>query len=136
MTASLFRRVQISGGLVGQQHERLSCHSARHSDALLLAAGKLAGQVPGSMGHADLLQGFVHAMLALGSLHAAIGERKFDVFVDSQIADQIEALKDESDLTVSNACPLLVLEAFHGLAVEQVAAFGRRVKQPEQRQQC
>ncbi len=55
-------RIQISGRLVGE-HQRLSCNSTRHSDALLLASGKLAGQVPGPMGHADLLQRFVHAGL-------------------------------------------------------------------------
>jgi hypothetical protein len=90
--------------------------------------------MPGAMHHSYLFQGFVDASFALGSLHASIGEWKFDVFVNREISNQIEALKNESNLPVSNARPLLVFEAFYGLAVEQVASFGRRVKQPEQRQ--
>jgi hypothetical protein len=46
-------RVEITGGLVGQQYERISGHRASNSDALLLAARELAGKVLASMSHAD-----------------------------------------------------------------------------------
>jgi len=36
-------------------------------------------------------------------LVAAIGERQLHVFVHSEVADQVERLKDESNLTIANA---------------------------------
>ena len=42
-------------------------------------------------------------LLALGLPHAAIGERQLDVLVDGEVADQVEALEDETDLAVSHA---------------------------------
>src|SRR3954451_12410259 len=45
-----------------------------HGDALLLTAGELAGQVFGAVGHTDAFERRFDALLALGRLHAAVGE--------------------------------------------------------------
>ena len=115
--------------------ERLAGHRAGDGDALLLTAGELAGQVLRAVRHADLLERRHHALLALGRLHAAIGERQLDVLVDGQVADQVEALEDEPDLAVADARPLGERQVGDRLAVEHVVAVGRRVEQAENRQQ-
>src|SRR5687768_18545620 len=84
--------------LVREQDRGRTADGAGHRHALLLTAGELAGQVLGAVRHADLLERSHHPVLALGRLHAAVGERQLDVLVDVEIADQIEALEDEPDL--------------------------------------
>jgi hypothetical protein len=74
--------------------------------------------------HADLLERVHHAFLPLGRLHTAVGERKLDVLIHIQIADEIETLKDESNLAVTNASALGERQVRHGLPVERVLAFG------------
>ena len=54
----------------------------------------------------DALERRLDALLALGRLHAAIGERQLDVLEDRQVANQVEALEDEPDLAVAHARPL------------------------------
>src|SRR6185295_1046057 len=93
-------RVEVSGRLVREQDERLAGDGAGDGDALLLTAGQLAGEVLGAVRHADPLQRRFDALLALRRLHAAIRERQLDVLEYRQVANQVEALEDESDLAV------------------------------------
>src|SRR5262245_17027712 len=44
-------RVEVAGGLVGEQDRRLAHERPRHRHALLLAARELAGQVLGAVAH-------------------------------------------------------------------------------------
>ena len=128
-------RIEVAGRLVGEQDDRLAGDRARHGDALLLTARELAGQVLGAMRHADALERRRDPLLALGGAHAAIGERQLDVLEHREIADQVEALKDESDLAVADARALRSRELGDRPAVQLVRAFGRRVEQAENRQQ-
>ena len=57
----------------------------------------------GAMAHAHALQRIGHPLLPLARVHAAIGQRQLDVFIDREIANQIEALKDKANLAVANA---------------------------------
>ena len=96
-------RIQISGRLIGQQNGRLADQRTRHGHALLLAAGKLRGIMLHAVRHADALEHFLHAFLSLRRAHTAIGERQFDVFINGEVADQIERLEDEADLAIADA---------------------------------
>ena len=49
-------RVQISSRLVGEEEHRLASHRTGDGDALLLAAGKLAGEVLRAMRHPDAFE--------------------------------------------------------------------------------
>src|SRR5262252_4012275 len=95
-------RIEVSGRLVRQQDERLAGNRARDRHTLLLTAGQLARQVLRAMRHADALERRFDALPALGGLHAAIGERQLDVLEDREVANQVEALKDEADLAVAH----------------------------------
>ena len=76
-----------------------------------------------------------HAVAALAGGHAAIGQRQLDILKDGEIADQIEALKNESDLAIPDARAILGRQIRDGLAVQPVLAAAGRVEQPEDRQQ-
>ena len=127
--------VQVSGGLVSHQDERIADQGAGHGDTLLLTAGELRGIVAEAMSHADALERVLHFLLALAGASAAIGERQLDVFVDGEIADQVEGLKDEANLAIANARAFADGELGDGLAVQLVNAVGLRIEQTENGQQ-
>src|SRR5581483_1987531 len=77
----------------------------------------------------------MYALFALGAGHAAVGERQFDVFVDGEIADQIERLENKADLTVADAGPLAELQPLHRPAVELVGSVRGGVQQTENGQE-
>ncbi len=109
--------------------------SAGNGDALLLTAAELRGEMFFAVRHANAFQRMFSFLFPLGRAHVAIGEREFDVFIDREIADQIERLKDETDFAVADA------RAFGGrdlrdiLAVHEISSTGGRIKQAEQRKQ-
>src|SRR5262245_47584834 len=129
-------RVEVAGRLVGEQDQRLARDRARNRHALLLTSRQLTGQVLGPMSHADPFQGRRDSLLALGGAHAAIGQRQFYVFEHGEIADEIEALKDESNLAIADARALRSGELGDRPPIELVGAFSRRVQQAQNRQQC
>ena len=113
-------RVEVSGRFVGQQNRGLSAQRARHCHTLLLTAGELRRVMPDAMRHAHSFQRFHHARLAVGRRHPLpVGQRQLDVFVHRQIADQVETLKDESDLLVANARALGKIQVLDRLAVQE-----------------
>src|SRR5262249_43415014 len=128
-------RVEVSGGLVGEEDERRARDRARDRDTLLLTARELRGKVFHPVRHADLLERLVHALLALVGGHAAVRQRKLHVFVDRQVADEFEALEDESDLPVADARPLRERQRLRRLAVQRVLALGGRVEKTQEGQQ-
>src|SRR6266567_6567772 len=130
-------RIQVSRGLVGQQDGRLPAERARHGDTLLLAAGELRGIVPDAVSHSDTLESFHHALLALGSRHLlSVRQRKLDVLIHGQIADQVEALENESDLLVTNARAFGKIKIFDGLVIQRVPPFGGCIQESDDREQC
>ncbi len=128
-------RVEVSGRLVSEQDAGLSTDCACDCDALLLTAGQLAGQVLRTMRHADSLECFSNAFLAFAGAHAAISQRQFDVLINGQVADEVEALKDKSDLAVSDPCALGERKILDRVAVEDVLTVRRCIQQSENRKQ-
>src|SRR5205807_6285819 len=100
----------------------LSAHRARYRHALLLTAGKLAGQMLGPMPHADTLQRFRHSFLSVTGAHAAISQRQLHIFIDGKVANQIEALEDEADLAIANARALGQRKVLHRVFIKDVLA--------------
>jgi len=54
--------------------------------------------------HADFFEGGGDGGFALGGGHTAVGEGELDVFVDGEVADEIEGLENETDLAKSFCC--------------------------------
>jgi len=63
-------------------------------------AAAVAGKRPPALTTPSWL---LHALAPFGGFHAAVGERQLDVLEHRQIANQVEALKDEPDLAVAYA---------------------------------
>src|SRR5258707_520607 len=128
-------RIEVAGRFVSQEDGRFTGEGARDSDALLLAAGELAREMFGAMGHADAFECFVDESFAFARRHPAIGQRQLDVLVDGQVADEIKALEDETNLAVPNARALGEGEVRDFAALERVAAVRWSVEQSEDREQ-
>src|SRR6185312_6003443 len=103
-------RVQVAGGLVGEQQARTAGQRARECHALLLAAGQFGWIVLEARGQAHALERVHDALLALGPLHAAITQRHFDVVEDVEVGNQVEGLEDEADLLVADLRAGVVVE--------------------------
>src|SRR6185437_5466844 len=129
------RRVEVTRRLVGEEDQWIAGDGAGDGDALLLTAGELCRVVLHAVAHANALEGVGDALLALGGRHAAVGERKLDVLVDGQIADQVERLEDEADLPVADAGALARRELGDRLAGEGVLAVRWGIQQSENGQE-
>jgi hypothetical protein len=129
-------RVEISGGFVGEQDGRLPAQRARHGDALLLPAGELRRIVAHAVRHAYAFQRLHHLLFAIGGGHfLAVSERQLHVFVNCEIANQIETLKDKANFLIANARPVREVEALDGLAIQLIFACRRSIEQTENREQ-
>jgi hypothetical protein len=69
-----------------------------HCNALLLATGELTGTVFCPMGDADALHNVRDAAASFGRRDMMIQKREVDVFLDGQLFDEIEALKNEANI--------------------------------------
>src|SRR5271163_4236784 len=127
--------VQVSGRLVSHEDERIAHQRAGHSHALLLTTGELRWVVAETVCHAHALEGVLDFLFALGGTCAAIGEWELDVFVDGEITDQVEGLKDEADFAVADAGAFADGEFGDGLTVQEVDAVGWRVQQAKDGEQ-
>src|SRR5687768_5769914 len=129
------RRVEVTRRLVGQKEERIAGDGPGNRNALLLTAGELAGVVLHAVRHAHALERLLHALPALGAVHAAVGQRQLDVLGNRQVADQVERLENESDLPIADPRALRGRQVRDRLAVQEILATARRVEQAEEGEQ-
>jgi acyl-CoA thioesterase-1 len=129
------RRVEVSRRLVGEQEQWRAGDSPRHGHALLLTAGELRRIVLHPMQHPDAVQCLLDAAPALIGRHVAVGERQLDVLVHGEIADQIERLKDEANLSIPHARSFRCREFRHRVPIERVLPVRRRVEQSQNGEQ-
>src|SRR6185369_3682489 len=101
----------------------------------LLTAGELARQVLRAMRHADALECIRNALLSLARAHAAIRQRQFNVLVDREVADQVEALEDETNFAVSDPGALRKRKVLYRMTVEDVLTVARCIQQAQNREQ-
>ncbi len=71
-------RIQVAGGLIGHQHNRIVDQGTRNGHPLLFTAGQLVGTVPDPVGQSDRFQ--TMPGLFNGRSPAGIGHRQLDVF--------------------------------------------------------
>src|SRR6185436_19432405 len=83
------------------------------------------------MAHADAFERRAHTITAVTAFHAAIGEWQFDVFVNTEIADEVEALKNESNFAVANACAFGKGQISNRFTGERILTVGRRIEQSQ-----
>src|ERR1017187_858985 len=129
------RGVQVAGGLVGQNQRRVGDDGARHSDTLLLAAGKLSRQVMQSIAEAHQGERGGGVLDALGLLQIRELERKLDIFQRGEHRYEVELLEDEADVFVAPVGDLAVVELAQGVAQDADLTAGGPVHGGDQVQQ-
>src|SRR5690606_22475892 len=127
--------VEVAGGLVADQQGGVGDQGAGDRHALLLAAGELAGLVPGALGQTDQAQRHLGAPGPLGAAHLAQQQRQLDVLLRAQHRQQVVELEDEADVLGAPARQFAGLELVDALAVDADAAGGGRVQAADQVQQ-
>src|SRR5712691_915562 len=123
------QRVEVAGGLVGEDEAGVARQHSGDGHPLLLPARELRRQVARARAEADELEGARDPRPALGARQAAVAQGHVDVVEGIQIGDEVEALEDEPDLSVPDAGHLVVAEAAHVLAIEDVGAALEGVEQ-------
>src|SRR5690606_21553683 len=94
-------RVEIPGRLIGEYQRGIVDQRAGDGHALLLAAGQLARQVLSAMRQPDRLERPHGALLAILDVIVGIEERQRNVTQRRGPLEQVELLKDETELAVT-----------------------------------
>jgi len=101
--------VEVSDRLVGQEDAGVRDDCACDGDALLLAAGELAGEVFSPVAETDDFENFIKFLLVLSSFPAAHDDWQEDVVLDGQVLYEVIELEDESDVGAADAALFFVL---------------------------
>ena len=94
-------RVEIAGGLVGQQNRRTHHERASQGDALLLAAGKLDRVMIAAIEQADAFEQFARALGTVDAIAAGQFIRQQNVLFSGQCGQQMIGLKHEADFAAA-----------------------------------
>jgi len=121
-------RVEVAGGLVGQDEARVAGDGPGDGHALLLAPGKLGGAVGEAVAHADDLEGLPGLASPLPQREAAVDERQFHVLLGRRPGEEVEGLEDEADLAVPDGGEFVAGEGRDVTAFDEVGARGRPVE--------
>jgi hypothetical protein len=117
--------VQVAGGLVGEQHQRLVDQGSGHRDALLLAAREVTGEVTGPRGHAQPFQQLHRPATRRTARHADEQRRQLHVLHRGQLVDQVERLEHKADVAAPEDRPARLREAVNPHAAQrQLASVG------------
>ena len=89
--------VEVACRLVGQDHGRILDQGARNRDSLLLAAGKLRGQMLQPIAKSDALECLRGLVAARGRPEVKWHKSRLDVLLRAEGGYQVERLEDEAD---------------------------------------
>ena len=126
--------IQIAGRLIGQQNRRLRDERAGQRHALLLAAGKLHRIVVQAVRQADAREQFPRARGHFRT-RARQFRRQQDILFRGQSRNQLERLKNETDLAPAHFRHAVFGKPGNIFAIEQNLAAGGVVEAREQAEQ-
>src|ERR1035437_8673027 len=124
--------IEIAGGFIGQDDERIVDQRAGNGHALLLAAGKFKGFVIDPIRESDARGKFAGAFPAFVFGTILVVERDFDVLHHRKLLDEIVRLENETKPRSTNSGEGVVIHARHILATEQIVAGRGPVKTAEE----
>ncbi|KAG0951638.1 hypothetical protein G6F31_013646 [Rhizopus arrhizus] len=124
-------RVECAGRFIGQDHLATIHQRARDRYALLLAAGQLGRLVVHAVTQAQPLQQLLGTRVAHRAGAAGVYRWHFHVAARIQIAQQVVALEDETEMLAAQPRQRIRRHLLGGLAVHPVAALGRPVEAAE-----
>ena len=127
-------RIQISRGLVGEQHRRITHRRPRHGHPLLFTARELPRIMTDPPRETDASQDFLRTLAGVGP--AAQFKWQHDIFQSRQRRHQMKGLEHEPHLLRAQARAAVFIECRQvGARQPQFARTGR-VQSRQQCQQC
>src|SRR2546430_613403 len=124
-------RIEVARGFVGEDDFRVVDQRAGDGGPLLLSAGELHRTVPGAILHLHEFERLQGALAPPAGRQTAVDHRQLDVLEDIELGQEIEELKHEPDLLVSDAGQLARRGVMNQGAVELDRAVARRVQAAE-----
>ncbi len=128
-------RVEVAGGLVGDQHLGVGHDGPRDRHPLLLAAGELPRVVGSAVGEAHDLERGQRPLPPLGLREMGEQERQLHVLGGGEHRDEVVELEDEAHVVAAEAGELGLAEPGHVGAGHHHVAGGRLVDAGDQVQQ-
>src|SRR5262245_53554273 len=125
-------RVQVAGWFVGQEDRWVHRQRARDRDTLPLAARQFIRQVRLSVAELNERQQLARPLVNLAPWPPPQVKGQPDVLETRQRRQQVEELKDESDLVPSNPRQLIVGQTSKPFAVDANVAGGRTIEAANQ----
>ena len=110
--------VQRAGGLIRQNHRRISRQRPGDGHPLLLAAGELHGLVLQLVAQAHQLQCQLRPLMALRLGHPGVHQRHLHVFLQIQLGQQVILLKNEPQHLVPYLRQLVPVHLPHILSIQ------------------
>ena len=126
--------VQISCGFIGHNQGRTGNERPANRHALLLAAGKLTGQMLPALCQSQHMQQFIHKFLIRGFVVQE--ERESQILLHVQFRNQIKGLKDKSNVLPPENGQLLLGHGEHIFPIDPDFARRGIVKPAHNVQQC
>ena len=117
-------RIQVTGGLVGEDELGVGDDGTGDGHTLLLTARELLREVLGAMLDGHALHDGVHTLLALTGGDVHVTQRQLNVLKHIQLVDEVEALEHKADVALAELGAVLLLEIADFLAEEFVLALG------------
>ena len=121
-------RIEITRGFVGEDDRRRIDERAGDGDALTLAAGKFVRAVMEPGPKTDVLHRLNRLGLPLRRRVAGVNQRQLDVGECGRAREQIERLKDKTDLAIADIGQLVVDHRRHVSPGELVATGRGRIE--------
>jgi hypothetical protein len=117
--------VEIAGRLVGEDDLGLIDQGAGNTDALLLAARELSGQMVKPMAKADPIEGVTGLTLVDNAMEILC---QHDVLERCEVGDEVELLEDQTDGITSKAGKIAAAQGRNVGAIDDQAATGGAIE--------
>ena len=127
-------RIEIAGGLIGKQKARRIDQGAGDGDALLLAAGELAGRIAFAVAETEQLQRGARPFGAYGATlrpRGGVVERQTDILKRASASQQVEALEHEAEALAADTGEIRLAQCRDIDAFHEVMTAGRLVEAAE-----
>jgi hypothetical protein len=121
-------RIQISSGLIGENHVRAMDHRSCDRHPLLLSTREFTGTMVPSMKHANQFQHFIDPFPHTRPTFSAQEEGKRDIFCCGQPRHEVKRLKNEAQPLTSRMGPLIGAKLTGRPAIEDNRSRGRVVQ--------
>ena len=121
-------RVEVPGGLVGEQERGPIDECPRDGHTLLLSPRELVRVMALAAFEAYELQELASPLVTIAGGGPVLEKRKLDVLERAGARKEVEVLKDEPELAVSYACQLVARERRGVSSAEKVAPLRRPVE--------